>query len=113
MINYLIERSELFSTNEINRKLYVVNHILSANYSYEVLEIWAQKYKELLYDFINRECGCLDERRLKSAVNIIHAILNAHAMQYTNVVSPKYDIDNDTLRLCLLAQVEALKNGRK
>lgn len=102
MIDYLIRRSEEYSHNEITVKLYVSSRVLSAMYKYEGLGDWANRFTQVIYNFVKKSTGCLDERRLMTTANIIHVILDTHAMQYSTVVDPHYDIDSSVMRDCIM-----------
>lgn len=108
MIDYLIGRSETFSRNEITVKLYVTSQILSAMYEYEGVVSWSDKYREMLYTFIGRITGCRDEQRLASATNLVHIILDRHAMQYSSFTPSRHDIDSGTMKDCLIAMLAQL-----
>lgn len=109
MIDYLIRRSEEFSRSEVTVKLYVASRVLSAVYEYEGVADWAQRYTQMLYNFVKQTTGCRDERTLMTTANIIHAILDTHAMQYSTVVAPRYDIDSSAMGDCLTAILAGLQ----
>lgn len=110
MIDYLIRRSEEYSRNEITVKLYVSSRVLSAMYKYEGLTDWANRFTQMIYDFVKQSTGCRDECKLMTTANIIHAILDTHAMQYSTVVAPHYNIDSSVLRDCLMDILAGLQN---
>lgn len=109
MIDYLVERSDKFSKNEITIGFYPTSKVLSTDYaSAEIIEK-VTRYHQMLYEFLRMVTGNADETQLHSTANIIHVILNSHAMQYTETM-PQYNIDNGTLRGSLLTLVEQLMN---
>lgn len=110
MIDYLIMRSRAFADSELNTKLYATSRVLSALYEYKSLTVWAQKYTDMLCSFIRRTTGSREEDRIKSIANIMHAILDTHAMRNTGAISQQYDFDDESMRRALIALVKDLKN---
>ena len=106
MIDYLLSRSQTYKEHEMTRKLHRVSILVSATYEYEGLLDWAAKYTQLLYLFLKDLNPDKPDHILKSAASIMHCILNTDAMQETDVKSPHYQFDKETLRMSLLAIVE-------
>lgn len=106
MIDYLLTRSQSYKQHEMTKKLHRVSILVSATYEYAGLLDWAAKYTQMLYLFLKEINSNTPDHILKSAASIMHCILNTDAMQETDIISPKYEFDQETLRLSLLAIVE-------
>lgn len=106
MIDYLLTRSQSYKQHEMTKKLHRVSILVSSTYEYAGLLDWAAKYTQMLYLFLKEINSNTPDHILKSAASIMHCILNTDAMQETDVKSPKYEFDQETLRLSLLAIVE-------
>lgn len=111
MVDYLVARSELFSKDSKTIKLYAASRAIGNVYADRDVADWAGQYTRLIADFLRRATGCEDARRLTTVANIFHSVLDTHALQYTDFVSPHFDIDSATLRECLLALADQLKNA--
>lgn len=108
MIDYLLVRSEAYKKHEMTRKLHQTSLLVSSTYEYEGLLGWADKYKQMLYLFLKGLNPERPDQLLKSTASILHCILNTDAQLETDVHSPKYEFDQQTLRICLLAIVEKI-----
>lgn len=108
MIDYLLVRSEAYKKHEMTQKLHLTSLIVSSTYEYEGLLSWADKYKQMLYLFLKGLNPEQSDQLLKSAASIMHCMLNTDAQLGTDSHSPKYEFDQQTLRICLLAIVEKI-----
>lgn len=108
-IKYLIRRSEIFSKQEVTKKLYITNQILSAVHKQDKVKDWSIAYNKMIFDYLKKITNCEDKQKLTSTANILHYILDMHAMQYATVRNEQYFIDNDTLETSLTAVVRSLK----
>lgn len=106
MIDYLLQRSRQFAQTDMTRKLSVVSGTLFALYEYEGLADWAHKYQQMLYLFLKQVSGSQDDEKLKTAASILHCILNADAMNESQMKSPRYEFQYEALRDSLLAIVK-------
>lgn len=106
MVDYLIQRSDKFSENKITKKLYLTTQILSAQQGYDDLSELAKHYTDMLYQFLKTTSENKNDKKLRSTASIMHTILNAHAMQYTepHIVS---GFDNETLACCLISIINS------
>lgn len=107
MVCYFVERSSQFSSGEMTRKFYHTAKRLSMDAGLTGVDA-SQTYVSLLYRMLQESTRCNDERKLTSIVNIMHALLDAHAMQYTASPALRYEIDSDTLAESLYAMVTPL-----
>lgn len=111
MIDHLLMRSRIFAETDMARKLYPTSQMLSSTYAYEGLADWAFKYQQMLYLFLKQVTGSSDDTRLKTTASILHCILNADAMNNSDIYSPKYEFQYDALKQCLIAIVETCRNA--
>lgn len=111
MLDYLLERSELFANSEKTTRLYVMSRLLSANYSDDgTVAQEARRYTDMLLFFLRRCTGCRDETRLLGVASLLHTVLDNHALRHTTLVYPPFTTDDSTLRTCLLAIVNTLRS---
>ncbi len=108
MVDYLLARSQSYKEHIMTQKLHHISILVSATYEYEGLIDWAGKYTQMLYLFLKSLTPKTPEHILKSTANIMHCILNTDAMQDSNIRSPLYRFDQETLRMCLLAMIDQI-----
>lgn len=106
MIDYLLARSIAYQNHEMTRKLHRTSMMVSVTYEYEGLLSWSDKYTQMLYLFLKDLAPEQSDHILHSAAVIMHCILNTDAIREANISSRKYEFDQETLRMCLLAIVE-------
>ena len=95
MAGYLVRRSELFGKNEITIKLFAAGRLAAAMSGSSVVDDMSKQYHEMLYQYVKKINGSVDEERLKSITALLHTMLDAHAMQYADAAQK---IDNDTMK---------------
>lgn len=109
IIDYLLERSQKFSNEELTKKLFLTSHAISASYEYEKISYWAEKYTALLYDFLTRISKTSSEEKITTTANMIHCILNTHAIQSAGIQTPTYTFHIEALKECLLDLMRSCK----
>lgn len=103
MLDFLLERSEQFASNKYTSNLYPSSGMAPTIEDAGEMNKWAEEFQNMIYNFLKNIYPDADEKRLRTVAGVMHGVLNADAVNVSNLVVPQYHFDRAAFRDCLKA----------
>lgn len=111
MLDFLLERSEKFAADKYTYNLYPSSGMSPTIEDSAEMNRWAEEYQNMLYSFLKGVYPAAEERRLRTVAGVLHGVLNADAVNGSDLVVPHFYFDREAFRTCLLAIIRTCEMG--